>query len=382
LSTIITQFVAHEKAFLCWEGNKLVGDKKSLSRLASLLHFCLKWFAIISIIFVFILVCAGFIFFNAFEKQENSIEWQVPWVILSIVTAANLLLSPILAFFEGLGKVKEVAKVRLLQQIVYLIGIFTFLKFGLKLFSGPLALIISIIIAILWILLSSNKQLLHSIWDMLDEWRIDYKHEIFPYQWRIALSWISGYFMFQLFNPVVFATEGAIVAGQMGMTLAALNGVMSISLSWVNTKVPLFSGLIAKKEYLLLDVVFNKTVKQASIICLFSLVVLILGIYGLQYYKFPIGNRFLSIPLVVLLSSATFVNQLVAALATYLRCHKQEPFLLYSVVIGFLTVLSILICGFYYGINGIISGYSFLTITVSLFWGYYIFKTKKLQWHK
>ena len=34
-----------------------------------------------------------------------------------------------------------------------------------------------------------------------------------------------GYFIFQLFNPVLFATEGAVVAGQMGMTLAALNGI-------------------------------------------------------------------------------------------------------------------------------------------------------------
>ncbi|MFK2504393.1 hypothetical protein ACIXPB_19920, partial [Bacteroides fragilis] len=88
---------------------------------------------------------------------------------------------------------------------------------------------------------------------------MDYKTEIFPYQWKIALSWISGYFIFQLFNPVLFATEGAVIAGQMGMTLAALNGIQSLSLSWMTTKIPLYSGLIAQKQYRQLDIIFNRT---------------------------------------------------------------------------------------------------------------------------
>ena len=55
--------------------------------------------------------------------------------------------------------------------------------------------------------------------------------EIFPFQWKIALSWISGYLIFQLFNPVLFATEGSKIAGQMGMTMVAISGISSISIS-------------------------------------------------------------------------------------------------------------------------------------------------------
>ena len=43
---------------------------------------------------------------------------------------------------------------------------------------------------------------------------ISYMKEIFPNQWKIALSWVSGYFIFHFFNPVLFA-EGPVVAGQM-----------------------------------------------------------------------------------------------------------------------------------------------------------------------
>ncbi len=63
LTSIITQYVAHEAAHLKIEDNKLVGDEKYKSRLGSLLHFCVKWYAIISILFFVTLLIAGFVFF-------------------------------------------------------------------------------------------------------------------------------------------------------------------------------------------------------------------------------------------------------------------------------------------------------------------------------
>lgn len=107
----------------------------------------------------------------------------------------------------------------------------------------------------------------------MGRWQVNYRLEIFPFQWKIALSWISGYFIFQLFNPVLFATEGAIVAGQMGMTLTVLNSIMALSFSWMTTKVPVYSELIAKKDYNQLDSLFNKALIQSAILNAFALVV-------------------------------------------------------------------------------------------------------------
>src|SRR5208283_6098922 len=101
------------------------------------------------------------------------------------------------------------------------------------------------------------KLLLKNIWQQFGVERVSYKREIFPYQWKIAISWISGYFIFQLFNPILFATEGAVMAGKMGMTLVVLNGIFSLSFSWMSTKVPLYSNLIAQKKYRDLDHIFD-----------------------------------------------------------------------------------------------------------------------------
>lgn len=383
LSNIITQFVAHETASIVWhDRSRFSGSVESCSRIASLLHFTFKWFAVISILLFLGLILAGYIFFDKYGENNNIVNWKIPWVILSINTSLSLMLSPILAFIEGLGRVKEVAKVRFLQQIVQLLFILLFFLLGFKLFSSPLAAILSFVIIPFWILIGDKKKLLVFIWNKIDVFKVNYRLEIFPFQWKIALSWISGYFIFQLFNPVLFAIEGPIVAGQMGMTLTVLTGVLSISMSWINTKIPLFSSLIAKRHFDDLDIIFNKTLIQACIINALGLITLISVVLAMRYFHIDLANRFLSPFYLSLLCISTFVNQIVSGFAIYLRCHKKEPFLLVSIVMGLLSALSTILFGKYYGVDGIVIGYSFLTVFVSLIWGTMIFIKKRKIWHQ
>ena len=216
--------------------------------------------------------------------------------------------------------------------------------------------------------------------------KVNYIKEIFPYQWKIALSWISGYFTFQLFNPVLFATEGAIVAGQMGMTLQALNAISSLSMSWLNTKIPLYSRLISLKEYFHLDSIFNKTLKQMNVVCavllvLFLLFVILLRLFAIRISGSLLADRFLDICPLILLMLTVYCNQYINSWATYLRCHKKEPFLINSVVVGLLSLVSTFYFGHNYGLYGVVIGYCVIKMA-SLPWGYSIFKNKKYEWHK
>lgn len=386
LSNIITQFVAHENANLIWNNHtSYKGSQESGSRLASLLRFTVKWFSVIALLLFFGLLVAGYIFFNKFGKDNTDINWYIPWVILSITTSLSLMVSPILAFFEGLGRVKEVAKIRMIQQTFQLFFVLLFLTLGFKLFSTPLAAILAFFIVPMWILLGTKMTLLRFIWSKLDKWEVNYRYEIFPYQWKIALSWISGYFIFQLFNPVLFATEGAVVAGQMGMTLIILNAIMIFTLSWITTKVPIFSGLIAKKDFIELDNLFNKTLLQSAVLNAFGLIIFFLLIFFLRYFEIKIdgknfADRFLpSLPMFFMIIPI-FLNHIINAWATYLRCHKKEPMLLASVVMGILCSLSTLILGTHFGVKGMTLGYMTLTI-IAFIWTFIIFKTKKKEWH-
>ena len=383
LSGVITQFVAHEVALLKLEGPIcLNGSPEALSRLSSLLRFCVKWFSFLAVILFTILIITGLFFFNKFGGKENNVDWITPWIIISFSTSCSFIFSPILAFLEGLGKVKNVAIFRLVQQSIQISVLFICLMLHLKIYSSPLAYLIAFLITPIYIYGSINFLILKQIWLQIQSWTINYKEEIFPYQWRIALSWISGYFMYQLFNPVTFATDGAIVAGQMGITIVLLNGILSISLSWLNTKIPLFSNLIARKNYFDLDKIFKKTITQTSFVSLLGVCSFILFIYVLKINHNPISNRFLPILPLTLLAISTFANQFVSALAIYLRCHKKEPFLIFSIVLAILTTGSTLVLGKYFGVLGITFGFCFLSVFVSLIWAIIIFKNKKQMWHQ
>jgi O-antigen/teichoic acid export membrane protein len=291
------------------------------------------------------------------------------------------LINPILSFLEGLGKVRDVAQMRLIQQVTMTLTLWISLFSKAKLYSSGISGLLGLLIICIVIYISPFRKILTNIWKTSGTERINYKTEIFPYQWKIALSWISGYFIFQLFNPVLFATEGAVIAGQMGMTLAVLNGIMGLSFSWMSTKVPLYSGLIAQNKYSELDLIFNRTLIQSVIINGFGLTVLFFCIYVLRIYNIALGNRFLPYLPLILMMAPVFMNQFVSSWATYLRCHKQEPFLIPSIVGGVAMSLSTIILGKYYGVIGMTLGYCILTFFGGVVWGYFIFKTKRIIWH-
>lgn len=386
LNGIITQYVAHEVSHLEWKDSKtLVGEQKYLSRLSSLLHFSVKWYSYFAFVLLVTLIIAGFVFFTKYQVSAENVMWKLPWILLAIGTSINLLIAPILAFLEGLGKVKEVAKIRLCQQCVGLIIVWGGLFLGAKLFVSGINWMVGIVLILFLLVCSNFKPILFNIWKTEISERVNYKKEIFPYQWKIALSWVSGYFIFQLFNPVLFATEGAVAAGQMGMTLAVLNGIQALSLSWITTKIPLFSGLIAQKQYIQLDTIFNRTLRQSVSINGAALLLMFVMIFLIRYYHIVIGgmdlgNRFLDYVPMILMMIPLFINQFVSSWATYLRCHKQEPFLMNSIIGGVSCCLSTVLLGQCFGVLGIAGGYCFITLCMS-FWGYWIFKIKRHEWH-
>jgi len=381
LSGIITQYAAHEFAHLAWTGeHELTGDEYYKSRLSSLLRFCVKWFAVISIIFFFILLASGYYFFSNFNKM-NHVEWEKPWFILSLATALNLFIDPLLAFFEGIGQIKDMSKVRLVQKTSFIIFLFIFFATGFKLYSSAVASLLAIVINYIQIISPKRIKLLKTIWRSKSEWVIHYLKEIFPYQWRIAVGFVSGYFIYQLFNPILFATEGPVVAGQFGMSLQALTGITSLSMSWITTKVPTLSQYIAKKNYTALDELFNKTLKSILITSGALFLLFNIGVYVLNLTDFALINRFMAPLPTAILTITIFSNQLIFSWATYLRCHKSEPFMGLQVVSALLVSISTVILGEKFGLLGIVGGYAFITIFVGVIWSYSLFVNKKRQWH-
>lgn len=384
LTNILTQYVAHEQAHIEELSGGAAPQKeesaKYESRLAHLLHFSVKWYLVAGILYFVIVLLAGFWFFRTYSPASDTGLWLGPWILVTAFSAGNMFLSMILAILKGVGKVAEISQIVFYQQLAMPLSIWVALMAGAGLYGVGVGYGVMFVAGLAGLLILRMHEDLRRIWRRSIREKVNYSKEIFPYQWRISLSWASGYFVFQFFNPVLFATSGPVAAGQMGMTLAALNGISAFASSWIDTKVPLLSKYIALKEYVKLDSDFRRVFYQLMGVCGFLLLLFVAVVEGLKLLDIGLGYRFLPVLPLCLMGGAVLANQAGNCWAVYLRCHKQEPLLVNSLVGAVLCGVSAIVCGNLWGAVGISAGYFLLRVVLS-WWNYIVYKRKKREWH-
>jgi len=47
--------------------------------------------------------------------------------------------------------------------------------------------------------------------------------EVWPFQWKIGLSMLSGFLIFRAFSPLILIEKGPVLAGQFGLTFSVMN---------------------------------------------------------------------------------------------------------------------------------------------------------------
>jgi hypothetical protein len=389
LSFVILQFASHEKAELIWNNSqKLDGNPIAKGRLASLLRLTIKWYSITALIMIIILMPAGISFFGS-NNSAISISWQSPWVLMVFSAGGMLFLSPLLSFLEGCGLVAEIAYMRVIQSLIGNFFLWSALALKTNLFAAAIPNLVGIVWIGTWLykkyrylfidLLNYRKEQLTSIKRKDSE--ISWKNEIFPLQWRIALSWLSGYFIFFLFTPVLFKFYGPVVAGQMGMSLSITSAITGLAISWISTKSSPFGSLIAKKNYTELDRRFFLALWQSSGVAAIGGIALVILVWLLHEINHPIGQRFIELTPLAILCIATVANVYVYGLSVYLRAHKQEPFLFISIVNGLLMCISTFILGKFYSVNGMMVGYLVISVLIGVGYGSFVFARKRREWH-
>lgn len=253
LNFALVQFASHEMAELTWQANGTVsGSSIAKRRLQSLLKFAYTWFGVAALFMMVLLMPAGLYFFGVEslpEFQQSKIA--IPWICLVFFTAINLFIIASSAVLEGCGRVSIIASLRLFQSVFSVTAVAITLILGGELYALVANSLIMSLIGLSVLIIRFR----HFFYDLLIKQSSDlpgmsWKHEIWPFQWRIAVSWMSGYFIFQIFNPLLFKTHGPIAAGQMGMSLQIIMAMNGVAMVWITTKVPFFGQLIAKKNSL------------------------------------------------------------------------------------------------------------------------------------
>ncbi len=377
-SQCIVQFASHEFARLRFgPGGTLEGDARARSRLLSLGRLSLKWYGAIAVPLVIGLGLGGSWFFWA--KHDPSVAWVLPWWSACVCAGLSLVLQPVGALLEGCNQMPFIYGLRTFTRIETAVVGWIAVWGGASLFTGPVT-VFSMVVVLMGAYWWRWHGLLRELRQAPEGGEsISWRHEIWPFQWRIAISCVSGYFIFNFFTPVLFYFHGPVLAGQMGVTMSLVFSLSALAQSWTVSKGPRFGMLISRQEYAELDRLFYRATAQAVGICILGGVAFVLGLLVVRGH-FAIGERFLDPGPTSLLVLATVVNQIVFGQATYLRAHKQEPFMILSLVNGLANGLLIVVLGYFFAAWGVSLAYAVVQIAM-LVWASQVWRNCRREWH-
>jgi hypothetical protein len=380
-SFVILQMASHERAHLAIASDgQISGDPAAHARLASVLQRTVRWYSSAAGVLAVFLLFAGAHFFSAHQSAGQAIHWRLAWYADAIAATLTFQLDPILSFMEGCGFVAKVARLRLAQAITGSLMAWLALAMHHGLFAPAMTIAGYALVAFIW-LFSRRRLLLHLLRYNAGQHRIHWMKEVWPFQWRIAISWLCGYFIYQLYNPVLFAFKGAVEAGQMGMSLSLSTALTAVAVSWINTKAAPFGAMIARREYTQLDHAFFRALKQSFLVCMAGAVSVLCIVGYLNWIRNPFAHRVLSPMALAVLLLNTAMNVVISGMAMYLRAHKQEKYLLNSIVgATFIAGLTYFL-GKSYGALGMVSGSLTFGLVVGFPWAVFTFMKYRRLWH-
>jgi hypothetical protein len=373
-SFVIQQLAAHECIHLELHADgRISGDQAAHARLASTLQLSLRWYTLAALAMGLILAPLGTVFFARHAATGTvQVAWQGPWLAAVGASMVGLWSTPFYSFIEGCGQVRAVAGMRFVQAFSTAACAWAPMLLNRGLYSPAMAIAGYAGAGLLFV--ATRRRLLTGLLrHPAGGAGIRWSSEVWPFQWRIAVSWMCSYFTVQVFIPIVFALRGAVEAGQIGMSLSVTGYMTVLALAWTSTKTTPFARMIARREYQGLDLLFQRALGQSLTVFAIMALAVCVGVALLPAAAPRLAARMVPPQLFAVLVLAAGANCAVQSLATLLRSFKSEPFLVQSLAVASLTLVLAGVTAGRWGNTGAALSYLFATAVIGLPFAWAIF---------
>lgn len=363
-SFVVQQLAAHECVHLeLHRDGRVSGVAAAHARLASTLQLSVRWYTMAAAAMGLILAPLGVLFFSLHTTTAAQVKWHGPWILAVATSMAGLWSQPFYSFLDGCGQVRAVAGLRLSQAVAGIVLAWAAMLLHHGLYSPALVVMGQVGIGLVF-LATRRRLLLGLLHYPVRSGAICWSREVWPFQWRIAVSWMCSYFTIQVFIPILFALRGPVEAGQMGMSLSITGYMTGLVLPWITTKATPFGRMIAQREFHGLDRLFLRTMGQS--LAVFTLIALAAdaGSVFITVIAPRLASRMVSPLLFSALVLAAGANCVVQCLGTLLRAFKREPFLVQSLTVAALTLLLAMVTAPRWGNTGV--AFSYLAVTAGI----------------
>lgn len=325
---------------------------------------------------VVILVPVGLIYFHYAHLDLRL--WRL-WVMLVGLVAVGIVTNTVLSVLEGMQKIKQVAGIRLIQAISSSITLWLSLAGKFELYAIFISLCASNIAILSAILIGNRREAVYTLLNKGTPLSESKRKSDRKYFYKIAVSGVSGYLIFQIFTPILTMKAGPVAAGQFAMSLQIINAINAFGLVWLSTNAPELGRLIGSKQIEQARSLFGRILKLSSLVLLLLTAVLAGGAHYLATVSKVISSRVLPPFEFTLLLVSAFSNHVVFSWATYLRAHLDDPFWILSLVNAVFTSLAAWVLISMYGMSGATAAYFVSANVVGLVGGFIIYKRAEIS---
>jgi hypothetical protein len=168
--------------------------------------------------------------------------------------------------------------------------------------------------------------------------RFQWRLEVWPFQWRVGLSGLSGFFIFQAFNPILLVEQGGAAAARFGMSLAIMNMLLMVSTAWPLSQASSYVGLMAQGDFQVAQRRFLRMLAGSTALAAVLAAAALLLVHGMAQQGLPLAARLADTGTTAALLAAALVHHATACFAVMLRAERREPLLAVSVLGGLFTL--------------------------------------------
>ncbi len=267
--------------------------------------------------------------------NDATAEWTAAWFAFIACVGLNHLTAPYIFLVEGGVSVSRAWRFRLVQEIASGLALLTVLALGLVLWALVAYYGTRCALAAFWMLrgpLGAADAADGSL--TLRRWRV----ELWPFQWRVGLSAISAYLVFQAFGPILFALRGPAEAGRFALSLSVMNAIVMVTTAWPISQAAHFGVLVGRRQGRDLSRRWSRLLLQSTAFAAFGALATVVVFVGLRVVQPDVMARFAGPVTTGLLIASAIAHHVIACISVVLRSERRDPLLWLGIVGGLVTL--------------------------------------------
>ena len=293
------------------------------AELAAVLQVALRYAKVCSAVYVPLFLAVYLLVLNisALTLAEG--------VVLALGSATSMFATFLFSFLEGLGAVQKAYALRFLMNVSRTVALTTGLVLGAGGYAITASLWLSSLLSLLVVVFSGDWQRLWRLADHLPpaqggdlfSWRV----HIFPAQWRLSVSWVSSYVIYQGPIWLSFAVLNTSASARFGLSWSIFMGLSAVGASILAAHAAPLSTFLGSQK--IVEAIHLWKRKSTALLAFAALT----GLIFIAAVRFAPANwlpkdRVLDVPELWCILFATLANQMIYCIVVLGRATGKELF--------------------------------------------------------